>query len=75
MELERALWVVADVLREGARTHRDGEWKRRPAAYHVERAEQHLRRLRNGDQREDNLAHAAVRLLMAVAIREVADDE
>ena len=59
-------------------------WRRSPRAfgqdarglkltieYHVGRTEEHLRLLRDGEQLEDHLAHAATRLLMGLALREV----
>jgi hypothetical protein len=39
--------------------------------YHLGRAEEHLRLLREGEQLEDHLAHAATRLLMALTLREI----
>ena len=71
MELHRALTAVADVMRAGTITHPNNDWVRLPVEHHVARAEEHLRRLRDGDQREDHLAHAATRLPMAQALREV----
>ena len=57
-------------MRDGAATHSDNEWSRRGVDYHLGRAERHLRLLREGDQGEDHLSHAATRLLMALALRE-----
>ena len=70
-EFGRALEIVADIMRRGARTHREGEWKEASAEFHVGRAEQHLKLLREGSQRQDHLAHAATRLLLALAVREL----
>ena len=58
-------------MRDGVATHPDNEWVRRSVEYHLVRAEAHLRLLRDGEQLEDHLAHAATRLLMALAIREL----
>ena len=66
-----ALEVIADVMRDGVATHPDNEWVRRSIEYHLARAEEHLRLLHDGDQREDHVAHAATRLLMALTLREL----
>jgi len=50
-------------MRDGVATHPDNDWVRRGADYHLARAEQHLRLLREGDQSKDHLAHAATRPL------------
>jgi hypothetical protein len=68
----KALETIAGVMRDGVATHSDNEWTRRTIAYHLGRAEEHLRLLREGEQLEDHLAHAATRLLMALTLREVA---
>ena len=47
------------------------EWVRRSVDYHIGRAEEHLLLLRDGEQLEDHLAHAATRLLMALTLREI----
>ena len=67
----KALEAIAQVMRDGVATHPDNEWVRRSVKYHLARAEEHLRLLRDGEQLEDHLAHAATRLLMALAIREL----
>ncbi len=69
---ERALEVVAQVMRDGVATHSDNEWVTRSVEFHVGRAVEHLRLLEDGDQLEDHLAHAATRLLMALTLREIA---
>jgi hypothetical protein len=68
---KHALEVIAGVMRDGVAKHPDNEWVRRPVEYHLGRAEEHLRLLRDGDQREDHVAHAATRLLMALTLREL----
>jgi hypothetical protein len=68
---DQALKVIAGVMRDGVATHPDNDWVRRTPEYHLERAEEHLRALRDGDQRQDHVAHAATRLLMALTLREV----
>lgn len=68
--LEEAMAVIVEVMREGAAIHPQNDWLQRDAEYHVGRAELHLRLLREGDQRENHLSHAATRLLMALALRE-----
>ena len=67
----KALEAIAQVMRDGMATHPDNDWVRRSVEYHLGRAEAHLRLLRDGEQLEDHLAHAATRLLMALAIREL----
>jgi len=59
--LRRSIFV-ARVMREGAVKHPDNDWLRRPHDYHLSRAEEHLRLLREGDQRQEHLSHAATRL-------------
>ena len=66
----KSLEVIAQVMHDGAATHPDNDWLRRTVDYHLGRAEEHLRLLRDGRQAEDHLAHALVRLMMAVSIRE-----
>jgi hypothetical protein len=53
-------------MRQGAVKHPDNDWVRRSPDYHLGRAEEHLRLLRDGDQRQDQLSHATTRLLMAL---------
>jgi hypothetical protein len=67
----RAFESVARVMREGAVKHPDDDWVRRTPEYHLGRAEEHIRRLHEGDQRQDHLSHAATRLLMALTLREL----
>jgi hypothetical protein len=67
----KALETIAGVMRDGVATHADNEWVRRSIEYHLARAEEHLRLLRDGDQAEDHLSHAATRLLMALTLREL----
>ncbi len=44
-EFTHALEVIAEVMRQGARTHPDNDWIARPFEYHIARAEDHLRLL------------------------------
>jgi hypothetical protein len=67
----KAREAIARVMQAGVATHRENEWTQRSIDYHLGRAEEHLRLLRDGDQREDPLSHAATRLLMALALREL----
>lgn len=50
---------VSRVMREGAIKHPDNDWVRRTPDFHLSRAEEHLRLLHEGDQRQDHLSHAA----------------
>jgi hypothetical protein len=68
---DQALRVIAQVMRDGVATHPDNEWVRRSPDYHVARAVEHLMALQDGDQRQDHVAHAATRLLMALTLREI----
>jgi hypothetical protein len=68
---KHALEVIAGVMRDGVATHPDNEWVHRSVEHHLSRAEEHLRLLREGEQLEDHLAHAATRLLMALTLREL----
>lgn len=71
LSFDKALEVVAGVMRDGVSKHPDNEWQRRTPDYHLQRAEEHLRLLHEGEQLEDHLAHAATRLLMALTLREI----
>jgi hypothetical protein len=68
---DQALQVIASVMRDGVTKHPDNEWTRRTVEFHIKRAEEHLKLLREGDQQEDHIAHAATRLLMALTMREI----
>jgi ADP-dependent phosphofructokinase/glucokinase len=65
MQFDQALEVIAGIMRDGLHKHPDNEWTRRSPEYHIERTVEHLRLLKDGEQLEDHLAHAATRLLMA----------
>jgi hypothetical protein len=67
----KALGAVGEVMHDGAVSHPDNDWIRRTAEYHIDRAEEHLRLLHDGDQRQDHLSHAVTRLLMALTLREL----
>jgi hypothetical protein len=67
----RAFESVARVMRDGAAKHPDNDWVQRSPDYHLARAEENLRLLHDGDQRQDHLSHAATRLLMALTLREL----
>jgi hypothetical protein len=67
----KALETIAGVMRDGVVTHPNNEWVHRSVEYHLGRAEDHLRLLREGDQQQDHVAHAATRLLMALTLREL----
>jgi hypothetical protein len=67
-ELEDALLAIAEVMRTGARKPHE-HWRAYPATHHLEHARAHLERLAEGDRSEEHLAHAATRLLMALATK------
>jgi hypothetical protein len=58
----KALEVVARVMRDGAATHPDNDWIRRSPEYHLGRAEEHLRPLRDDDQLRNHRYLAATEL-------------
>ena len=66
-----ALEIIAEVMKHGAASHPDNDWLRRPPEYHIRRAEEHLRLLRDGDQQQDHVSQAATRLLMALTLRDI----
>jgi hypothetical protein len=63
IDLSLALRKIASVIRQGARTHRPDEFRTHDAAFHVGRAAAHCDRWESGDDTEDHLGNAAVRLL------------
>ena len=63
--------IIADVMKHGAASHPDNDWVRRTPEYQIARAEEHLRLLLDGDQKQNHLAHAATRLLMALTLQEL----
>jgi hypothetical protein len=67
-----ALETIAEVMKHGAASHPDNDWLRRTPEYHIQRAQEHLRLWRDGDQLQNHIAHAATRLLMALTLRELA---
>jgi hypothetical protein len=66
-----ALEIIAEVMKHGAASHPDNDWVRRIPDYHVARAEEHLKLLRDGDQMLDHVSYAATRLLMALTLRQI----
>jgi|SRR6516162_3658282 hypothetical protein len=69
LPLHRALVAVAATLAAGRDTHPDDAGFRLSPEFHVERARRHLELLAAGDSSEPHLAHAATRLLMAIAAK------
>lgn len=65
---QSALRVLADVMAEGLLAHPDDGWRELSTRHHVKAAMAHLSLWWDGDQREDHLAHAFTRLMMAVAV-------
>ncbi len=63
-----ALTIVGDVMVRGAASHPGDDWRAYPPAFHVAKAERHVRLYREGDKSEPHLAHAATRLLMALEL-------
>lgn len=70
-QFTKALEVVGQVMRDGVAAHPDNDWIRQSPEYHLGRAEEHLRLLREGDQQQDHVSHACCRLLMALTLREL----
>jgi hypothetical protein len=54
----------------GACTGPDNDWVRRSPEYHLGRAGEHLRLLREGDQRQDYLSDTTTSLWMALELAE-----
>ncbi len=52
----------------GAASHPGDDWRAYPPAFHIAKAERHLRLHREGDKSEPHLQHAATRLLMALEL-------
>lgn len=64
--LRRALCRVVATLDHGRRKHPADDGFDQTAAFHVERAVNHLAALKAGDRMEAHLEHAATRLLLAI---------
>jgi len=47
----KAFGTIASVMRAGAASHPNNDWVKRTPEYHIARADEHLRLLREGDQR------------------------
>jgi len=68
----KAFKILERVMLLNEDTHRHNEWLEHSDDFHRTRAQRHLTRLWLGDETgEDNLAHAAVRCLMALERRDV----
>ena len=64
----RVMNEIQRVMEEGEAKSKSG-WDEMPVVYHAERAQEHLNALiGDNEQREDHLAHAFCRLMMAIAI-------
>jgi dATP/dGTP diphosphohydrolase len=70
-EFAEAIEIVTEVMRHGAASHPDDEWRTLPFEFHVARAIEHLRQWQARDQSQDHLSHAATRLLLALTLRDV----
>jgi hypothetical protein len=71
VQLSLALRKVAETLRVGERAHPDGEWRSLTMQVHLHQAGDHLSKAMFGIlgdivEDEDNLAHAATRLLLVI---------
>jgi hypothetical protein len=74
-DLRLALRVVAKVLRQGAETHSLGAWRKRSARRHAAHSAVHLEKyLLGAKSKDDDLANAATRALMALQLREEAKE-
>lgn len=65
-----ALLSVAGVLYKGARKYGEWNWLKIPLEEHLNHALVHLLKLQNESSQEDDLAHAACRVLFALDLRE-----
>ena len=64
----KAIDKIQQVMELGQVKYPDGEGWNETAEYHVTRAEDHILAYWAGDDKEDHLAHAFARLMMAIAI-------
>jgi len=72
--IDRAVEIIEAVLEEGIAVGKDAgdvpEWETKPSMFHADRAHAHLNRWiwyrKNKIEKEVNLQHALVRLLMAI---------
>jgi hypothetical protein len=64
-----ALEVVAQVMRDGARSHPENDWVECSPEHHARKAVAHLRLWLEGDESQAHLEHAATRCLMALTLR------
>ncbi len=69
-ELAHALDSAQRTLDAGDRTHAPGAWAEDSPENHARHALRHLQMLSQGDDREDHLAHALCRCLLALEVRE-----
>lgn len=70
IQLEKALSVIDQVLQRGYKDHPTDSWKGLGVIGNLDHAREHMSSW--GVDGEDNLAHAACRLLMALQLREEA---
>jgi hypothetical protein len=68
---DQALQVIAQVMRDGVAKHPDNEWTRRSVEYHLSRAEEHLRLLREGEQLEDSSRPCSHQAFDGLDLREI----
>jgi len=69
---EEAIIALENVMIEAVPKHGMDSWRGQDLDYHLMRAERHIQKRAMGDNTEDHLAHAACRLLLALAQRESA---
>ena len=73
--LTPSLYDIYWTLLEGADTHYPNEWKDQGLEVHLKHASDHLEAVLtkvSSDDKEDHLAHSACRLMMALALRNLA---
>jgi hypothetical protein len=64
-----ALWALESVMREALPKHGKDAWRGQEIGFHILHAQRHLEKFYVKDEGEDHLAHAACRLLLALALR------
>lgn len=65
-----AMFRIAKIMELGSHTHDDGSWRKVSATDHINHAMGHMWGYLLKDKQGDHLAHAAVRLMMAMAVSE-----
>lgn len=65
-----SMFRMAKIMEMGSHTHKSNNWRKIDASDHINHALGHIWGYMLGDKQGDHLAHAAVRLMMAMAVSE-----